>query len=316
MKNKLIKIIILIIGINCILTCCSKKSNDVIDSYDDIKPGQYNNNEKINVMESTFSLGKSDGYSWYYKQFNYKKNKKVLTNKNLSSTIWIPSPGPGGYMALLVFYLDNVFKMGWVPSGCDTIGKYEIVDKNKVRLYDFKSNYENNKNNKREIVLELKNLKNNFWYNEMLANSENSITYYPFGAESKLNKKYKLNDIDVIKLKGEYVAKTNLKIREKPTINSKTIENSNYSFQYDFPEYIDMFLKGDDFKILGRTIKKDIINNKENYWYLIKFYEYNTFKNGWVFGEYIKKYDELKEEEYKNSIEEELRKLGWEPINF
>ena len=80
------------------------------------------------------------------------------------------------------------------------------------------------------------------------------------------------------------VAIDNVKIREKPSIESRSYKYQNGL--YDKPK--EFVPKGSSFSVLARTIDKYKINNWENYWYYVDIGgRYNEKGWVWMFGEFI-----------------------------
>ncbi len=73
--------------------------------------------------------------------------------------------------------------------------------------------------------------------------------------------------------KGEYI-----RIRENPDRNSKAVE---------------MLWKGNIFEIFTKTGDKEVLDGKEDYWYMIKF----EGIQGWVFGAEIELFEDLQKGE-------------------
>jgi hypothetical protein len=269
--------------------------------------------DKENVLQSTYKKSRGDGYSWRWRYIKFIIGPKNLTKEVLCSTKWIPSAEPDDASLLLMFYLDDVFKLGYASSGVVLSGNYQVISDNEVKLYNFKKgNAKNIYFERDDIILKLFVNQNDFWFSEKIASTDNKFTFYPLGSESEENKEYIYQGIPVYKTCGKYVSTLNLKIRTKPNIKSKTVNNPTYTFPFSHTKPIDLYIQGTSFEVLGRTTKKEKVYEYNNYWYLTKFYIYNGFKFGWVYGEFIEPYDESKKEIYEKQIKQGLKDIGWE----
>jgi len=137
--GKIIHFILLLITI--IISSCSKSKNNTFQDNtilpnqeiikEDIKEEKITQNE--NPLLSTYSEGPSDGYSWRKREINYDKNTSSISKEILVSTIWVKGIADG-YNSKLVFYLDDVFRMGTNQTGVESEGSYQIIDDNTVEL--------------------------------------------------------------------------------------------------------------------------------------------------------------------------------------
>jgi hypothetical protein len=272
------------------------------------------NKSEINNMYSTYTEGTHDGYSWRYRKINYALNARELSKEFLCSTKWIPSYHEECYN--LIFYLDDVFKMGTCQAGVEITGKYAVVDKTSVKLFDYndggRAYFKGG-----SVILRLHKDVNDFWFSDKISSGDNRVNFYPIGGESKVNTVYNVGGARVLKLpQAGYSVVKNVKFRIAPSINSKTIETTYlYNMIYKSYTKIDFLVRGQKLFILGRSEKKETVNTIQNYWYFISVPAFEHMVYGWVFGEYIEMYNESKEEEYFNDIKKSLNDIGWKIHN-
>ena len=99
--------------------------------------------------------------------------------------------------------------------------------------------------------------------------------------------KGRINGIEAISMGGKKgVTTENVRIRPKPTIDSKYLEYSN-EIEGKLPYYP----KGWDVIIYARTLNKDKIGKWNNYWYYVELVcDSREMESGWVwvYGEFIK----------------------------
>lgn len=247
-----------------------------------------------------------DGMLWRSRDINYPQEEVSTINKEiLCSTIWDFNPLEN--TLLLVFYLDDEFRMGSYQAGIETGGKYEILSDNTIRLYDFKYsidrvdemiNLENG-----EVNLTFKNNFDNIFYSNALVGSDPTIFFGAFGEIEKEGNIYLVDGYKTVKESWQGITIDRVKFRTEPSVNSDTKEVYYEDYRID---ELDYFLKGTDIYVIGRTNEKYKVGDIENYWYYIGYNPFEGLIYGWVFGEYIEKYDESKDEEYSEMYNKDL----------
>ncbi len=128
----------------------------------------------------------------------------------------------------------------------------------------------------------------------ILTDSQNSLKYaymlecnkkifYNRGIPLPPDKTMKANKIEVITMGGvKYITTDNVKIREAPSIGSKSIKYVK-AIDEGSTEFIP---KGTMVTVYARTKFKEKVKNWENYWYLI---DVGWNKGVWVFAEFFEK---------------------------
>jgi hypothetical protein len=83
---------------------------------------------------STYRKEPNDGYSWRYRSDNYPKQSIVTIDKSvLLSTAW-RMVRDRHLDIFLMFYSDDVFKMGSADAGVAVVGQYQVLSKTSVVL--------------------------------------------------------------------------------------------------------------------------------------------------------------------------------------
>ena len=179
-------------------------------------------------------------------------------------------------------------------------GTYKILDSQTIKLnyiiysgYDLEplGSFKNEeelirKNGYKQTIAKIEYLKNSLTYS-LVIKCDNGI--YLRSEEYKVEEgiKGEIDGIEVISMGGKKGTTTeNVRIRPKPTINSKYLE-FNGGMVGRFPYYP----QGYDVVIYARTINKDNIGEWNNYWYYVEL-DCDTLEmeSGWVwmYGEFIK----------------------------
>lgn len=123
---------------------------------------------------------------WRDRTITFLGNEKTINKDILCSTIWQYDVTKNKNMILL-FYLDNEFKIGFYQSGPDLSGKYEIISDNSVKLYDFsESHYVSNFIDipEQEIILHFDNNYNNIFFNKVLKSNATDLYFGALGGQS------------------------------------------------------------------------------------------------------------------------------------
>jgi len=251
-----------------------------------------------------YSEDPKDGYSWKERNEKYDTNDSNLTIEKLCSTKWVFDSDPTGYNRLFIFYIDNVFKIGWVPSGVDVEGKYVIID-NKLKLYDIRSNKQ--EWNNKEFILTFKtDLKDSFQHGLI----SNTFNIYPLGSEPKPGSTFNYNGTELIKMTGKYYNNENVYIYESPSNTTEPIETMKYAFNDGVDVSIKMFIQGDVIEVIGKTIK----DQNGSSWYLGKLEVYNSSKLVWFYTDKLMKYEDSKKELCNDLLHEGFIIAGWDGI--
>lgn len=307
-----------------LLFSCAKKdtSSEIVDVFsviynDDFYIPEVNNTtstnnlyQSENNMLSTYRENKSDGYTWRYREMLYDINDETVSKEKLLSTIWKMNPSINQY-ALLVFYSDDVFKIGTYQGGVSIQGNYKI-ENSKVYL----SNYNTEKfinqflvmgESETECVLNFSST--NVQYNNELIISE--VQFFPLGSEKTNGDKGIIQDINVIVDKNTFVFNDTVRFRAGPSLNSELLVVKFYdAYFYEMGKksiITNSFKKGTKVYTLARTDYTEEIENKTAPWYYIVVsdgFEGNQY--GWVFGAYFDPFIKENESTYWEILHAEL----------
>jgi len=256
-------------------------------------------------MLSTYRKNSSDGYSWRQREISYIPGTKSISKEKVLSTIWVTDPFVEP-QNILVFYKDDVFKIGTRQAGEVIIGKYKIV-KNELLLFQYELDSRINNiyglsgNYDTVIITESKNL----FYQEEI--SIGGIKYFPLGSERKDGEVVNFNGMNLLIENCTKVINTNVKFRAGPSTLASVIQVFQYSEIYKDKVY--SLKKGTIVNLIARTIDSQEIDGISAPWYFIKVFDgYEGFQYGWVFGGFFSDYIKEKESEYWNSVLMELKK--------
>ncbi|TGM10996.1 hypothetical protein EHQ81_18055 [Leptospira selangorensis] len=90
-------------------------------------------------------------------------------------------------------------------------------------------------------------------------------TYYGSGLKPA-GSMIKIQDVDAVIIEPRTaIARANIKIREKPSLSSKS-----YNCRLESEEFVPFFPKGRELALHARTLKKEKVNGKEAYWYFVR----------------------------------------------
>jgi len=255
-------------------------------------------------MLSTYRKDPSDGYSWRQREIKYIFGTDRLTKEKLLSTIWVTDPliEP---QSILVFYKDDVFKIGSRQAGSVIQGKYQILE-NKLKFYQYKLDtrieniYGLSGNSDTTIITDSDNL----FYKEQL--SIGKILYFPFGSERKNGEKVVFDGIKVLITDDRKVMNENVRFRTRPNTEASLIRIYQYSEITEDKIY--SIKRGTIVDLIARTIEMQEIDGVIAPWYFIKVFDgYEGFQYGWVFGGFFVEYEKEKESEYWNWIVSEFK---------
>ncbi|TGM66484.1 hypothetical protein EHQ94_10910 [Leptospira meyeri] len=223
----------------------------------------------------------------------------------LASKPVIYGPDSLVYHAFFLFFDENKVSLKLLDKEgeCDGYnGNFsENQDLNTIHLYNLKENC--SQNPIKDINCEIINIQDSIYFTQKIK-CDNNQEYFNHQKPTQkgLIKYYNETIFESMGLKKAFV-NSNVVLRERP-FNSSTkficyfenlptnsnLKPGNYSF----------IPKNYSLTVIGKTIEKEMINGKNNYWYLVipATDEYNacilrdTLQfEGWIFGEYI----ELKE---------------------
>lgn len=259
-----------------------------------------------NVLVSTYNKGSGDGYSWRQREINYNPQDTTLTKEKLVSTIWQMDYEVNQYV-ILVFYTDDVFRIGTRQAGKSIEGKYKIKNGNLI-LFDY------NKDDKIGVGYTLKKEKCvctiNFSSENVIYKHElkiQGIKYFPYGSEKESGKSAKINGIAVKTVKKPYVFNDSVKFRSEPNLNSGLIEVSKYNEMTDGRIRSFSFKKGTVVYVLAEIPQKENIAGATGSWCYIQVSDgFEGSQYGWVFGAYFDEYDKNRQNEYSSELWKEL----------
>lgn len=257
-------------------------------------------------MLSTYKQKANDGYSWRYRENTYDKTENDITKEKLLSTIWITDPLEATQYTL-VFYKDDVFKIGTRQTGVEISGKY-LLENDSILLseYNLHSDYLT------KTGLMFGNMKctfnidpNHFLYRDFI--NIRGVKYYAVGSEHLNGTELTYNNIQIIVNLETKVMNENMKFRDYPSVNGELIKVYQYS-EYTSNEILSI-KKGTIVDLLAKTKKNETIDGVTASWYFIKIFDgFEWYQYGWVFGGYFSDYDQNKKNEYWKTVLEELKK--------
>ena len=283
MKKVLIILLTLVLSINCFAT--------------------------ENVLVSTYNKGSGDGHSWRQREINYNSQDTNLSKEKLFSTIWRMDYEVNQYIILL-FYTDDVFRIGTRQAGKSIEGKYKIQNGNLI-LFNY------NKDDKNGAGYTLKDdkcvCKINFSSENVMYKHEleiQGIKYFPYGSEKESGEFAKINGISVKTVMKPYVFNDSVKFRTAPTLTSELIKVFQYNEMTDGRIKTYSFKKGTVVYVLAEIPQKENIAGNIGSWCYIQVsdgFEGNQY--GWVFGAYFDEYDKNKQNEYSSELWKELNAI-------
>lgn len=267
---------------------------------------QTKNYQLTNPLLSTYQDGPYDGYSWRNREINYDTEDCTLSKEKLISTVWRMDVNKNQY-ALLVFYQDNIFRIGTRQAGVSIEGKYKI-ENNELILFDYNTDDPIGIEytlKREETVCKLNFSSDNIMYKHEL--EIDGVKYFPYGSEKNTGDKAVIDEINVEVVDKPFVFNDTVKFRAKPSISSATIPVYLYNEISYGKISTDSFKKGTIVTVLAKIPKTETIGNDTGSWCYIKVedgFEGNQY--GWVFGAYFDEYDESKNEEYLQTMRKEL----------
>ncbi len=262
-----------------------------------------------NVLVSTFSKGPRDGISWRQRKIQYKMHDTTLSKEKLVSTIWRMDSSVNQF-ALLIFYTDDVFRIGTYQAGKIIEGKYRIDDGNLI-LFNY---------NDADVTGRGRTLKDveclckiNYSSESILYKHEleiNGIKYFPCGSEKQAGEPAKIDDIPVKTVLKKYVFNDYVKFRNAPNLSSDLIDIILYNEMTNGRIKRSSFRKGTVVTVLAEIPQKETISGVTASWCYIKVFSgFEGYQYGWVFGGYFDEYDQNREAEYASQLEKELKFL-------
>jgi len=143
-----------------------------------------------------------------------------------------------------------------------------------------------------------------------LISLDNKIFAYSTIA-SPIDNYYTLDGLKVKKIDKMFVVTDYLNIREKPNVKSKLINLNTSSVYRPFstkPMEMSYFLKGLVLNIDAESFETSKINSITAHWYRFSIgLEPMGSYSGWIFGAYLKPYQEDKSQDYRTQLMLELK---------
>jgi hypothetical protein len=258
---------------------------------------------KDNLL-STYRENSTDGYSWRKREISYSVNDDSVSKKKLLSTIWVSDPLEN-MQPILVFFKDDIFKIGTRQAGVDLYGKYEIngksinlimQTKNSQRIAQLGMNSELEK-------CSISKSSNLFFYDQLVVGKH---IFYPIGSERKNGEVLTYENINIIKENVVKVMSDNVNFREKPNVNAKKIQVEQYSEVTN--EAVFSLKKGTVVELIARTKQEELIDGIKSSWYFIRIFDgYEGSQFGWVFGGSFTEYKKENEKDYWDLVIRELK---------
>ena len=251
----------------------------------------------ILILLSIFLLSCEEENNSKFTVIKEKSDIKLtkLTNKKIINNEWTTHGELFSYGNILTFKNDNTYTEEFLGEGCGVLnsGTYSLSE-DIVTLIG-----KNNPECPSEDLDEKRNCKINKeskdpFFSKSIICGKNLY----FGEKKPIGTIILINDIESVIIETIVVsAQTNIKVREKPSLNSKSykcyfnVDGINVSELTYFP-------KGRELILIARTSKKEVIDKIEDYWYFAQqdfdWYEHCSTSNKytsrvWVFGGYLKK---------------------------
>ncbi len=257
-------------------------------------------------MASDYREGRGDGYSWRYREIAYDKNDRSVSKEKLLSTRWTMDPTVNQF-ALLVFYSDDVFKIGTFQASVSIQGKYRIEGA-KVYLSDYNLDEWMNgyvPMDGSEIECGLNFDSDNVEYGHELI--INGTKFFPEGSEKNGGDKARLQGLDVIVDKTIFVFNDTVRFRTGPSLDADLIEIYLYNELSYGETSTSSFKKGTVVYALARTTHEEEIDGRQAPWYYIAVSTgHEGYQYGWVFGAYFDEYQAEHDDIYWQTLHREL----------
>ncbi|WP_108930312.1 hypothetical protein [Leptospira johnsonii] len=217
----------------------------------------------------------------------------ILTKDKLTKNQWSNYGMLFSYGYLMTFKADGTYTEEFIGEGCGGgSGKYTLVG-NTLHLIAAENSLCPEDNSFVEnVICKLIPESADPFYSESL---KCGLASYYGSSLKPVGTNILIKDVESVIIEPRKVlAKTNIMIREKPSIKSKSYncpqsdENANFQVPY--------FPKGRELVLYARTAKKEKINNIEDYWYFaqqdLDWYTSCAVSNRytsmvWVFGGYL-----------------------------
>jgi hypothetical protein len=277
---------ILLLSVSCTKQgIISKKTHEAVSTSNEHK--DYQSNDK---MMSNYRESKGDGYSWRYREITYNKNDKIVTKNKMLSTVWKMDSKVNQY-AVLVFYSDDVFKIGTFQAGVSIQGNYRIENSN-IYLSNYNADEFMNQfikfNNKETEGVVIFNSDNVEYDHELFIGG---TKFFPLGSEKVNGDKAIIQDSNVIVDKSTYVFNDTVRFRTKPSVDSDCIDISLYNEMSGGRIKTNSFKKGTIVNTIAKTVNTEKIDGKIASWYYLVVSDgFEGRQYGWVFGAYFDQY--------------------------
>ena len=257
-------------------------------------------------MMSTYRESEYDGYSWRNREITYNIEDENLSKEKLLSTKWIMDSTVNQY-ALLIFYSDDVFKIGTYQGGVSIQGNYRI-ENSRIYLSNYNSSeYMNQFINldESETESEIDFRSNNVEFsNELLITG---IKFFTLGSEKQNGDNAVIQDIAVTVDKNVYVFNENVRFTTAPSLDSELINIHLYNEITEGQIRTNTFIRGTIINTIAKTDYSEEINDKSSPWYYVVITDgVEGFQYGWVYGAYfdpyIKENESIYLEELRNGM--------------
>lgn len=262
-----------------------------------------------NVLVSTYSKGPMDGYTWRQRHINYDINDTNLSKEKLISTIWQMDYEINQY-AVLVFYTDDVFRIGTTTAGKSIEGRYKI-ENGKLILFGYNHDDKNGVGytlKGDECICSIKFSSENIIYKHEL--EIQGVRYFPVGSEKGYGESAKLNGVAVRTVMKNKVFNDTVKFRREPNLTSDLIPIYLYNELTNGKVITYSFKKGSVVFVLAELLQKETIAGNTGSWCYVRINDgFDGYQYGWVFGAYFDEYDKNKKKEYSLELEKELNAL-------
>lgn len=241
-------------------------------------------------MLSTYREGPHDGYSWRYREIDYIMEDENLSKEKLLSTLWLMDSDINQY-ALLVFYSDDVFKIGTYQAGVSIQGNYRIENS---RI--FLSNYNSDEYMDRFITMDDTETECEINFDSMNVKFRNEIaingtSFFPIGSETQNGDNAIIRDISVTVDRNTYVFNENVSFRTAPNTGSELINIYLYNEITNGDVNSNYFIKGTVINTIARTNFMEEIDGKSSPWYYVVITDgFEGSQYGWVFGAFFTTY--------------------------
>jgi hypothetical protein len=241
----------------------------------------------------------------------FSRSASAIDRAVLCSTVWQLDDDVGPRM-MLVFFSDGVFGLGTYQASMAMSGAYRVVGENTVELTGFKNWVRGQellppfRGEEAEAVFS--DDSPDFFSSHELRIRGTDYAFYPRGANRPDGHVGLLDGVQSVRMSGPHVVLRDVKFREGPATDAPSIKHGYLGFELGFGA-IDYFLAGMKLSVLARTTDTYKIGEWESHWYYISYYDFETPVYGWVYGEFLDRYEESKKQEYKRWFGQAVAKV-------